>query len=106
MDNLIQLNELLDDALEFGFMRKFKRDLDIGGRGMKTARQRVNMVPLHEYVNPGIAGPRSKRARKALDMRRRATSRARGAAYGVGIGGVVGVGEGLRQNRNRKKNGR
>ncbi len=113
-----ELNALLDDAIEFGTigqgmrksigqgMRKFKRNLDIGGRGMKAARQRVNMVPLHEYVNPGIGGSRSERARLALIMRQRARTRTRGAVIGAGVGGVIGTHEGLRQNKNRKKNER
>ena len=117
-DKLLELNEFLDDALEFGTalldggvrrkikrgMRKFKRNLDIGGRGMEAAQKRVNMVPLHEYVNPGLGGPRSARARKALNMRRRARSRARGVVIGTGIGGTIGTAEALRQRR--KKNER
>ena len=99
-----ELNALLDDAIEFGMrdgMRKFKRNLDIGGRGMEAARRRVN-------INGAGAEwrKRSARARKALDMRRRARSITRGTVIGTGIGGAIGTGEALRQHRNRKKNER
>lgn len=109
-----ELNALFDDAIEFGMsrgLRKFKRNLDIGGRGMKAARQRVrdsNLVPLHERFADALRGPSSKqvRARKALNMRNRATNITRGAVIGTSIGGAIGTHEGLRQNRNRKKNER